>query len=125
MGEAVVGNSVAAEDNAHSEVVVKVTARHSAGDFIDVLESRLSANIDYLGTSKTLLVESLRSQKTGEVLAELAEELNRIRAMKTPLPRGTMGEMMAMCKATCGYTDVRVYPSFNRVVKFRRSRLRS
>lgn len=65
--------------------MIKVIARHGAGDFIDVLESRLSAGIDYLGTGKTLLVESLLSQKTGEVLADLAEELNRIRGDENTL----------------------------------------
>lgn len=85
LGEAAVGNSVAADDTARPEVVIKVIARHGAGDFIDVLESRLYADIDYLGTGKTLLVESLRSQKPGEVLAELAEEFNRIRGDENTL----------------------------------------
>ena len=49
LGEPAAGNSVAADDTAHSEVVVKVIARHGADDFIGVLESRLSANINYLG----------------------------------------------------------------------------
>jgi len=85
LGEAAVGNSVAANDTAHSEVVVKVIARHDADDFIDILESKLSADIDYLGTGKTLPVESFRSQKTGEVLATLAEGLNRIRGDENTL----------------------------------------
>jgi len=74
-----VGNPITADDAVHSDVVVEEVARHGAGDFVNILESGPSSDVDHLGTGKTLPVETLLSHQTGEVLAELAEKLDRIR----------------------------------------------
>jgi hypothetical protein len=77
--EGTASNPIAANDAVHPDVVVKEISRHGAGNFVDVLESRQSTYFDYLCSSKSLPVETFRSQETGEFLAELVEELNGIR----------------------------------------------
>ena len=79
MSEGGVGNQIAADDAVHPDVVVEEVARHGAGNFVDVLESRESADTDYFCTGKALPVKTFRSHETSEFFAELAEELNRIR----------------------------------------------
>jgi len=66
-----VGNPITADDAVHSDVVVE--------EVVNILESGPSSDVDHLGTGKTLPVETLLSHQTGEVLAELAEKLDRIR----------------------------------------------
>jgi hypothetical protein len=69
---------IAGDDAVHPDVVVKEISRLGAGNFIDVLESRESADFDYFCTGQALPVETFRSQETSEVFAELTCELGRI-----------------------------------------------
>ena len=71
MREGGIGHQIAADDAVHPDVVVKEISRYSAGNFVDVLESRESTDFDYFCTGKTLPVETFRSQEASEFLAEL------------------------------------------------------
>ena len=69
-----IDKTIAADNAIHPDVVVKVIAGHCIGDVVDVIKNRLSADLDYLGTSKTLPVKARFSSKiSGKAGVHLAE----------------------------------------------------
>jgi hypothetical protein len=68
-----IGDTIAADDAIHPNVVVKIIAGHGVSNFVDVLANRESADFDHFGTSKALPVKTLRSKNAGEAVAKLVE----------------------------------------------------
>jgi hypothetical protein len=69
-------DAIATDDAIHPDVVVKIVARRSAGNFVDVLENRKSVNFKHLGTSNARPVKTLRSKNSGKIGASAVDKLD-------------------------------------------------
>lgn len=70
---------ITADDAVHPDVVVKEIARLGARNFVDVLASGNSFDIDHFCPCKPLPVQTFLFEVACEALVELGKELDRVR----------------------------------------------